>query len=65
MLGYDLAPQLRELPGLEEATFISVSGNALDEDKWRSAGIDRHLQKPLTIDSLMGILERQPQRAGR
>ena len=65
MLGYDLAPQLRELPGMDEATFISVSGNSLDEDKWRSAKIDRHLQKPLTIDSLMGILAREPQQAGR
>ena len=65
MLGYDLAPQLRELPGMAESTFISVSGNALDEERWRAAMIDRHLQKPLTLDSLLGILEREPQRVGR
>ncbi len=65
MLGYDLAPQLRKLPGMSEATFISVSGNALEEERWATAMIDRHLQKPLTIDSLMGILAREPQRAKR
>ncbi len=65
MLGYDLAPRLRELPGLAEATFISVSGNEVDEVRWSAARIDKHLKKPLTVDSLMGILEREPQRSMR
>ncbi len=66
MNGYELAIRLRDVPGLKEATFVSVSGNQIDEQKWKEAAIDKHLQKPLTIDSLMGILEPQAvARAGR
>jgi CheY-like chemotaxis protein len=66
MYGYDLAQQLRCVPGLEEALFVSVSGNQIDEEKWKQSSLDRHLQKPLTVDSLMGILEpREVQRSAR
>ncbi len=65
MYGYDLAVQLRNVPGLEDAMLVSVSGNEIDEQRWKASNIDRHLQKPLTVDSLMGILEPQPQRSTR
>jgi CheY-like chemotaxis protein len=63
MYGYELATRLRGVPGLEDALFVSVSGNQIDEQKWKESTLDRHLQKPLTVDSLMGILE--PQAAQR
>ena len=62
MNGYELARRLRE-SGLESTLLVSVSGNEVDEDKWKESTIDKHLQKPLTVDSLMGILE--PQEAER
>lgn len=66
MYGYDLAVKLRELPGVEDALLVSVSGNDVDEQKWRESRLDRHLQKPLTVDSLLEILEpAQVQRSAR
>lgn len=56
MSGYDLAKHLRKISGLEDALFVSVSGNQIDEEQWKASTIDKHLQKPLTVDSLMGIL---------
>jgi len=66
MNGYELAQHLRKIPGLEDALFVSVSGNLVDEEQWKSSTIDKHLQKPLTVDSLMGILgPKEPVRSGR
>ncbi len=66
MSGYDLAKHLRKVSGLQDALFVSVSGNQIDEEQWKTSTIDKHLQKPLTIDSLMGILGPQETvRSGR
>ncbi len=65
MSGYDLAKHLRKVSGLADALFVSVSGNQIDEEQWKASTIDKHLQKPLTIDSLMGILgPQEPVRSG-
>lgn len=66
MTGYELAPRLRKIPGLEDSLLVSVSGNQIDEEQWKASTIDKHLQKPLTIDSLMGILgPHEPAPSGR
>jgi CheY-like chemotaxis protein len=66
MSGYELARHLRDIPGLKESLFVSVSGNQIDEEQWKASSIDKHLQKPLTVDSLMGILgPQEPARSGR
>ncbi len=56
MDGYELASRLRAVPELKGSLLVSVSGNEVDEHKWRESTLDRHLQKPLTVDSLLGIL---------
>jgi len=56
MNGYELGPRLRSVPGLEDAYFVSVSGQEVDEQLWQHAGLDRHLQKPITIEALIDIL---------
>jgi CheY-like chemotaxis protein len=66
MDGYELAAQLRAVPGLENALLVSVSGNEVDEQKWQQATLNMHLQKPLTIDALLGILSpNQPHKLSR
>lgn len=56
MDGYELAKRLRAAPGLGDALFVSVSGNEIDDAKWREATMNRHLQKPVTVDALVDIL---------
>ena len=56
MDGYELATQLRAVPELKDSLLVSVSGNEVDESRWKESTLDRHLQKPLTVDSLLGIL---------
>ena len=54
--GYEVAQQLRRLPGAEHVLIIALSGYGREEDRRRSAesGFDAHLVKP--VDPL--VLER-------
>jgi PAS domain S-box-containing protein len=56
--GLELAPQLREVPGLEHATLIAVTGYGQDQDKEasRAAGFDHHLTKPVAPGTLTPLL---------
>jgi len=66
MDGYELARRLRGVPGLADALLVSVSGNDLDDDKWREATLDKHLQKPVTVDALVEILNaKEPHKLSR
>ncbi len=56
MDGYELASRLRSMPGLEASMFVSVSGQDIDQHRWKESTLDRHLQKPLTVESLLTIL---------
>jgi len=56
MDGYELASRLRAVPELKESLLVSVSGNDVDEERWKESTLDKHLQKPLSVDSLLGIL---------
>jgi len=58
MNGWDLARQLRGLPGLRDTLLLAVSGFGGAEDQRRSleAGCDRHLTKPVAPGILQGLL---------
>jgi CheY-like chemotaxis protein len=56
--GYDLAPRLRQLPGLADVLLVALTGYGHEEDKRRAedAGFDVHLTKPADIDTLEALL---------
>jgi CheY-like chemotaxis protein/anti-sigma regulatory factor (Ser/Thr protein kinase) len=58
--GYEVARQLKELPGQRSIQLIVVSGYAQEEDQQRSlgAGIQHHFAKPVDLDVLRGLLAR-------
>jgi CheY-like chemotaxis protein len=57
--GWELAPRLRALPGLERALLVMVSGYGRDEDQQRSlaSGCDLHLTKPVDPGEIQALLE--------
>ena len=61
MDGYQLARQIRALPGMEEAILIAVTGYGQEEDrrKTRDAGFQHHLVKPVDTAELMALLIEQ------
>ena len=56
--GYEVARQIRAVPGGREVVLIAITGWAQDSDKVRSreAGFDLHLTKPVEPDSLIELL---------
>jgi two-component system CheB/CheR fusion protein len=58
--GYELARRLRALGGLGQAYLVAISGYGSREDRAasKSAGIDRHLVKPVGLDALENVLGR-------
>ncbi len=58
MDGFDVARQLRTLPGLERALLICMSGYATEEDRHhsREAGFDHHFAKPADLGELQRLL---------
>ena len=55
--GYELAPQLRSLPGLEDVSIVAVTGWGQPEDRRRTqaAGFDEHLVKPPALDAIQRL----------
>ncbi|WP_052101510.1 response regulator [Novilysobacter arseniciresistens] len=62
--GYELAPQLRAMPGFEELEIVAVTGWGQPEDRRRTgeAGFDEHLVKPPALDAIRRLCE-QPVRS--
>jgi PAS domain S-box-containing protein len=58
MNGYEVAQRLRELPGLEKALLVAVTGYGQESDRQRArkAGFDRHLVKPVDPGALQNLL---------
>ncbi len=58
MDGYELAARLREIPGLSSIRLIAVTGYGQESDraKTREAGFERHLVKPVDMDSVERIV---------
>jgi CheY-like chemotaxis protein len=56
--GWDVAPQIWQLNGLEHVFIVAVSGSDLEVDRARSrlAGCDLHLLKPVALDDLERLL---------
>lgn len=58
MSGYEVAEELRAVPGLESAIFVALTGYGQEEDRQRTqtAGFSRHVVKPITFDVLQQVL---------
>jgi len=58
--GYQVARELRRLPGLAAATFVAVTayGQQRDKEQADAAGFDHHLLKPCELDLLERVLAR-------
>ncbi|HEV2855762.1 MAG TPA: PAS domain S-box protein [Thermoanaerobaculia bacterium] len=58
MNGYEVAQRLRELPRLERAVIVAVTGYGQESDRQRArrAGFDRHLVKPVDPAALQNLL---------
>ena len=58
MNGFELAMQLRDLPGVAEATLIAMTGYGHDQHRRRGlkTGFDHHLVKPVEPEKLRTLL---------
>ena len=57
--GYDVARRIREAPWGKELTLAAVTGWSQETDRNRAeeAGFDRHLTKPVNLETLKDLLE--------
>jgi CheY-like chemotaxis protein len=64
--GYEVARQIRAVPGGTEVLLIAITGWAQDSDKARSraAGFDHHLTKPIEPDTLIELVSTASRNAG-
>ena len=60
--GFEVAAQLRALPGLEETVLVAMTGYGQEEDRRRTrdAGFAHHLTKPVQPEELKEILSSLP-----
>jgi len=60
--GLELARRLRELPALQGATLVALTGYGQESDKQRTkqAGFDQHLVKPVSLETLQALLQSLP-----
>jgi two-component system CheB/CheR fusion protein len=58
MDGYEVARQIRMLPGSRTKLLVALTGYGQEEDKHRalSAGFDQHLIKPVDVERLQNLL---------
>jgi CheY-like chemotaxis protein len=56
--GYEVATQLRRLPGMASVFLVALTGygQERDRDLSRRAGFDRHLTKPVDHQMLLRVL---------
>ncbi len=59
MDGYEIAERLRELPESQRTVLVAITGYGQEEDRRRSreAGIDHHLVKPVSPETLHKLLD--------
>jgi CheY-like chemotaxis protein len=59
MNGYQLARELRTLPGYETVPMVAVTGYSMFDDKERStnAGFNAHMTKPIDPRALLELIE--------
>ena len=58
--GYALARELRNSPLTRQATLVAITGWGQDRDRReaRDAGFDHHFVKPVSVDQIVGLIER-------
>ena len=63
--GYEVARQMRALPGLKDVVLVAVTGLGQEEDKRRSreAGFNAHLVKPVELHAIIALLAAQGESA--
>lgn len=59
MNGYQLAREMRMLPGYETVPMVAVTGYSMFDDKERStrAGFNAHMTKPIDPQALLDLIE--------
>ena len=59
MNGYQLAREMRQLPGYETVPMVAVTGYSMFDDKERStkAGFNAHMTKPIDPRALLELIE--------
>jgi two-component system CheB/CheR fusion protein len=59
MNGYQLAREIRKLPGYDVVPMVAVTGYSMFDDKERSlnAGFNAHLTKPIDPRTLLNLIE--------
>jgi len=59
MNGYQLAREVRQLPGYETVPMVAVTGYSMFDDKERSskAGFNAHMTKPIDPRALIDLIE--------
>jgi len=59
MNGYQLAREMRTLPGYESTPMVAVTGYSMFDDKERStnAGFNAHMTKPIDPRALLDLIE--------
>jgi len=59
MNGYQLAREVRQLPGYETVPMVAVTGYTMFDDKERStkAGFNAHMTKPIDPRALLDLIE--------
>jgi CheY-like chemotaxis protein len=58
VIGYEVARQLRRIPGLARTRLIAVTGYGREEDirRCKEAGIDVHFLKPVDPEEIKKVL---------
>ena len=58
MSGYELAQQLRAMPGLAHIRLVAVTGHGSDAHRARAraAGFDEHMLKPVNLQAMDAVL---------
>lgn len=59
MNGYQLAREVRQLPGYETTPMVAVTGYSMFDDKERStkAGFNAHMTKPIDPRALLALID--------
>ena len=62
--GFDVAPALRRIDNMAQATLVALTGWGAAEDRQRSsaAGFDAHLTKPANLEHVGAVLQQAVQR---
>ena len=58
--GYEVARRLRDDDASRQLVLVALTGWNVPEAKWREAGFDFHLPKPVQVAAIKKLLKSQP-----